>query len=190
MKLAKDFISFSGTANAVTESINFGAVAPIKPYQLPAEIASELNLRLGDEYTAHFYYVAAANWCKDKNYNKAAAFFDGEAAAELTHAQGIHDYVTSWNMLPTIAPFQTNRTFSDLIDVINGAYTMEYELLQKYSANQQMALGVHPASFNFLQTYVDYQNGEVKEYADLLNALELININNPLDVLLFEKNYF
>lgn len=190
MKLAQDFNSFSGVAKTVNESINFGAVAPIKPVQLPAEIVTELNARLGDEYTAHFFYVAAANWCKDKNYNKAALFFEGEAAAELTHAQGLHNFITSWNQLPVIAPFPFNKTFTDLIDVINQAYTMEYGLLEKYSANQQMALGVHPASFNFIQGYVNTQNGEVTEYADLLNALELININNPLDVLLFEKNYF
>jgi hypothetical protein len=37
---------------------------------------------------------------------------------------------------------------------------------------------------------VDFQNQEVAEYSDLLNALELIDINNKLDVLFFEKNYF
>ena len=67
---------------------------------------------------------------------------------------------------------------------------MEHELLRKYSANQQMALSVHPASFNFIQGYVDTQNSEVAEYCDFLNALELININSPLDILFFEDKYF
>jgi ferritin len=49
---------------------------------------------------------------------------------------------------------------------------------------------VHPATYNFIQKYVDIQNGEVAEYADLLNALELIDTNSKLDILFFEKNYF
>lgn len=197
MKITQDFNSFKSARptdrsinESINESIDFGAVTPIKPYQLPIEISTELNARLGDEYTAHFFYVAAANWCRDKNYKKAAAFFEGEAAAELTHAQGLHNYITSWNQIPTIAPFSFNKQFEDLVDIVNQAYIMEHELLRKYSGNQQMALSVHPASFNFIQGYVDTQNGEVAEYCDLLNALELININSPLDILFFEDKYF
>jgi ferritin len=48
----------------------------------------------------------------------------------------------------------------------------------------------HPATFNFLQKYVTMQNESVAEFSDLLNALELIDINNRLDVLFFETKYF
>lgn len=200
MKITQDFKSFNSIKNVnilsnididnINESIDFGAITPIKPYQLPIGIFNELNARLGDEYTAHFFYVAAANWCKDKNYKKASTFFDGEAAAELTHAQGLHNYITSWNQIPVISPFSFNKEFKDLVDIVNQAYVMEYELLKKYSDNQQMAISMHPASFNFIQGYVDTQRDEVSEYSDLLNALELININNPLDILYFENKYF
>jgi ferritin len=67
---------------------------------------------------------------------------------------------------------------------------MEYGLLEKYSSDQKVFFDVHPATFNFIQKYVDFQNQEVAEYSDLLNALELIDTNNKLDVLFFEKNYF
>ena len=50
----------------------------ITPSQLNVETVSILTKRLKDEYTAHFYYRAAANWCKNKNYKKAAVYFESE----------------------------------------------------------------------------------------------------------------
>ena len=164
--------------------------SPINPKTLPGEIEKLLNERLGDEYTAYYFYRNAANWCKGVNYKKAAAFFEGEAAAELEHALGIQDYLTQWNLIPAIPQVETTRNFSSLIDIINHAYVIEFELLQKYSVNQQELLISHPATFNFIQKYVDIQNGEVAEYSDLLNAAVLINCNNKLDVLIFEQTYF
>jgi ferritin len=67
---------------------------------------------------------------------------------------------------------------------------MEYGLMAKYSDLQKEFLNEHPATFNFIQKYVDIQNGAVAEYSDLLNALNLVDINNRLDVLYFENNYF
>ena len=55
----------------------------LKPKTLPENIISALNDRLGDEYTAHYFYRGAANWCQGVAYTKAAAFFAKEAAAEL-----------------------------------------------------------------------------------------------------------
>jgi len=132
----------------------------------------------------------AANWCKNANYKKAAAFFEAEAAGELGHAQGIQDYLTSWNLLPAIPSVPTQVQFSSLVDIINKAYELEYALLQKYSDNQLELDKTHPAAFNFIQKYVDIQVGEVTEYSDYLNALELVNVDNRLDVLYFENQYF
>jgi hypothetical protein len=38
--------------------------------------------------------------------------------------------------------------------------------------------------------YVDYQNNEVAEYSDYLNALNLIDTSSRLDILFFEDKYF
>jgi len=173
----------------VNEQIQVGGPL-VKPKTLSPEIESMLNERLGNEYTAYFFYRNAANWCKGVNYKHAAAFFDGEAAAELVHAQGIQDYLTQWNLIPQIPGVPTVIPFSSLQDIIIKAYSLEYDLLQKYSGDQQELLSMHPATFNFIQTYVNYQNDEVSEYSDLLNALELIDVNNRLDVLYFENQYF
>jgi ferritin len=162
---------------------------PIMPNVLPDMVESILNERLGDEYTAYYTYRNAANWCKDMNYAKAAAFFNKEADNELQHAQGIQDYLTQWNLLPQIPAVPTTTNFTCLVDIINQAYKLEFNLLQKYSANAQSVFGMHQATYNFLQKYVDYQNDEVAEYADLLNALQLINPANKFEVLYFENKY-
>lgn len=162
----------------------------VTPVSLTDDIVSIFNERIGDEYTAHYFYRNAANWCRNANYKKATAFFDGEANSELEHAQGLQDYLTQWNLIPSIPSAPSNQSFTSLIDIINKAYNLEYGLFMKYSKDQQSLLGVHPATFNFIQKYVDIQNDSVAEYSDLLNALQLVNIENKLDVLIFEDKYF
>ena len=53
------------------------------PKTLTPEIINHLNDGLADEYTAHYFYRSAANWCQGVAYFKAAAFFAEEAATEL-----------------------------------------------------------------------------------------------------------
>lgn len=162
----------------------------IKPKTLPGEVVTILNERLGDEYTAYFFYRNAANWCKNANLKKATSFFESEASAELEHGKGIQDYLIKWNLIPIIPQVITSYNFTSLVDIINKAYEIEFGLLEKYSNNQKELCEIHPATFNFIQKYVDIQNDEVEEYSDYLNALELINIKNKLDTLNFENNYF
>jgi ferritin len=175
--------------NRLNEAIDFGTT-PNKPKSLSPDVEKMINERLGDEYTAYFFYRNAANWCKNANYKKAAAFFDAEAQGELGHAQGLQDYLTQWNLIPVIPQVPTALNFGGLVEIINKAYEIEYNLLQKYSADQQALLGKDPATFNFIQKYVDIQNGEVEEYSDYLNALELVNPSNKFEVLYFEQTYF
>jgi ferritin len=163
---------------------------PITPNKLPAEIVTELNTRIGDEYAAHYFYRSAANWCHNANYKKAAVFFDAEAASELDHAKGLQEYLTQWNHIPEIPAATTNVAFPNLVEIINNAYTMEYGLFEKYSAAQIVFDKVHAASFNFIQGYVNIQNEAVAEYSDLLNALTLIDPTNKFEVLYFENEYF
>lgn len=162
----------------------------INPKKLPDAVSKVLNERIGDEYTAYFFYRNAANWCKNVNYKKAAAFFESEAAGELEHSKGLQDYLTQWNLYPNIPAAPTSHNFNSLVDIINQAYELEYNLLQKYSDDQKALVNLHPATFNFIMKYVDIQNGEVEEYSDLLNALQLVDIDNRLDVLYFENTYF
>ena len=163
---------------------------PITPNSLPEEIINMFNERLGDEYTAHYFYRNAANWCKNVNYKKAASFFEAEAESELEHAKGLQDYLTQWNIIPQIPQAPTTQNFTSLVDVVNKAYTMEYGLFEKYSENQKSLDVIHPATFNFIQKYVDFQNIAVAEYSDLLNAAVLVDTNDKFQTLYFEQTYF
>ena len=174
----------------ISPSENTVSNGPITPNSLPEEIINIFNQRLGDEYTAHYFYRNAANWCKNVNYKKAASFFEAEAESELEHAKGLQDYLTQWNIIPQIPQAPTTQNFTSLVDVVNKAYTMEYDLFEKYSENQKSLDSIHPATFNFIQKYVDLQNGSVAEYSDLLNAAVLVDTNDKFQTLYFEQTYF
>ena len=185
LKSFKKFYNVNPDVKAVTE-IESSSI----PKKLSDDIVEILDVRIGDEYAAHYFYRNAANWCKNANYNKAAAFFDAESSTELGHAQGLQDYLIQWNLLPAIPQAPTRMDFTGLVDIIEKAYNLEYDLFEKYSGDQKAFFNEHPATFNFIQKYVDIQNESVGEYSDLLNAIQLINPENKLDVLFFEKNYF
>jgi len=163
---------------------------PMSPRTLDPTIVSALEARLKDEYTAHLIYKNAANWCKNVNYKHAAAFFEAEAADELTHAQKLQDYLTQWNVLPQIPVCAVPNTLTSLVDCINVSYEFEYALLKSYSDLQNAMDGPHPATFNFIQQFVDIQNESVGVFSDLLNGLMLVDVTNRLDLLVFEGEYF
>ena len=186
----RSFMSMKNGVSAINEAVDFSVSAPITPKTLPSEVINILNERIGDEYTAHYFYRNAANWCKNLNYKKAAAFFEAEANSELEHAKGLQDYLTQWNLFPEIPAAPTDADLKSLVDIVNKAYEMEYGLFSKYSRDMATVLTIHPATFNFIQGYVDIQNDAVGEYSDLLNALNLVDPNNKFEVLYFEQTYF
>lgn len=159
-------------------------------HKLNDEIVTLLIERLKDEYTAHFYYRNAANWCRSKNYKKAASYFDNESTSELEHAQKIQNYLTDWNIDFTMPSATTEQEFENLVDIINKAYQMEYELLQCYNQNSSQVFNSDLTTFDFLQDFRKIQNDSVIEYSDLLNALELVDYNDKFQLLYFEQTYF
>lgn len=190
---AGDFITFNKFQQPEIETLTIEIVdsnRPIEPITLDPAVVSCLESRLGDEYTAYYFYRNAANWCRNANYAKASAYFDAEAKSELEHAQGIQDYLLNWNHQPAIPQVETKTNCTSLVSIINHAYKMELGLFKAYSANQREILQDDPATFNFIQGYVTIQTDSVAEYSDLLNALRLINPDNKLDLLYFEQEYF
>jgi ferritin len=149
-----------------------------------------LTDRLGDEYTAHYFYRNATNWCAGIGYLKAAAFFAQEAENELDHAKGLQKYLVDWNVMPLLPSIKPNVTFSDLIDIINKAYVLEYALFESYNRNSKELFDTDLTTFDFLTTYRTGQTESVIEYSDLLNAAELVNTDNKFEILYFEQTYF
>ena len=160
------------------------------PKSLPADIVAVFEKRLADEYTAHYTYRNAANWCREKAYFNAATFFEAEAANELVHADLVQKYLVDWNVLPFIPPVKMIPSFTSLIDIVNKAYQLEYDLFAAYNVNSTQVFPICLATFDFLQELRIGQRQSVAEYSDLLNAAQLVNVSNNFEVLYFENQYF
>ena len=162
----------------------------VELYKLDSKTIQILTDRIKDEYIAHYYYRAAANWCQDKNYKKASDYFVAEASDELTHAQGIEEYMTDFNIIPEIPQAPTKHSFDSLADVIYGAYKIELALMKEYNKNSQELFSSDITTYDFLKTYREIQKGAVVEYSDLINAIDLIDKTDKFQVLYFEQTYF
>ena len=162
----------------------------VTPNVLDDQSVQLLTERIKDEYTAHYFYRNAANWCKNKNYTKAASFFDAEADSELEHAKGLQNYLIDFNIQPTIPQAETNKVFNSLVDIISVAYRMEYSLMESYNQNSSALFTTDLTTFDFLQEYRKIQKDAVVEYSDLLNALQLIDNTDKFQILYFEQTYF
>jgi ferritin len=162
----------------------------VELYKLDSKTVQILTDRIKDEYIAHYYYRAATNWCQDMNYKKAAEFFKNEAADELTHAQGIEEYMTDFNIIPEIPQAPTSHSFDSLVDIIYGAYKIELALMKEYNKNSQELFASDITTFDFLKKYRKFQKGAVVEYNDLINAIDLVDKTDKFQVLYFEQTYF
>lgn len=163
---------------------------PIMPKVLNGTSTQILNDRLVDEYTAHFFYRTATNWCKGVGYNNAAKFFEAEAENELEHAEKLQKYLVDWNVTPTMPAVKPSITFGSLIDIVNKAYAIEYDLFNKYNGDSLKLLTTDITTFDFLTEFRNIQNQSVAEYSDLLNAAQLIDPTNLLDIIHYEEYYF
>jgi ferritin len=149
-----------------------------------------LTDRIKDEYTAHYFYRAATNWCRDKNYKKAAEFFQKEAKDELKHAQKIQEYMTDFNIIPQIPQAPIDHKFDNLIEIVYGAYKMELGLMKAYNKDSQDLFSEDITTFDFLTEFREIQKGAVVEYNDLINGSELVDTKDKFQVLYFEQTYF
>lgn len=151
----------------------------MNPVVLPQEIVTRFESRLLDEYTAHYFYKNAANYCENVGYSQAASYFEDEAEHELVHAKGLQKFLTDWNVQPKLPALTSPVDFTGIVDIIDKSYEIEYNLLEDYNDDTLFTLEKrHLASFNFLSKYVDIQNESVAQYATLKNKLELIDKEN------------
>jgi ferritin len=185
----KDYLKMELPNSTVTNVIAEQS-SIILPKTLSEDIITSLNDALAEEYTAHYFYRAASNWCNGVAYTKAGAFFASEAAAELEHAEKLQKYLVDWNCIPKLPSVKFSGDFKSLVDVINKAYTIEYQLGNKYMTWASQMLPKHLMTFNFLQGFVDLQNEAIAEFSDKLNAAQLVDVNSKLDLLHFEERYF
>ena len=98
--------------------------------------------------------------------------------------------MTGFNIIPEIPQAPTKHSFDSLIDIINGAYNMELNLMKAYNKNSQDLFSEDITTFDFLTELREIQKGAVVEYNDLINASELVNMKDKFQVLYFEQTYF
>ena len=161
------------------------------PVKLTSDIATLLNQRINDEYTAHYFYRQVANYCENVGFLKAAEYFKSESADELTHAEGLQKYLTDWNVQPALMAVDSPQKVSGLVDAIEKAYKMEYDL---YEAYEEISMDIFNkkdlCTFDFLQQYRNIQRLAVAEYSTFLNQLETIDKSDKNWVYEFEKRAF
>jgi hypothetical protein len=157
---------FTDSSGRCFGSIPNGLTLPIGSIRktLTPEIVDILNAAIAEEYTAHYFYRNATNWCAGIGYLKAAAFFAQEAENELEHAKGLQKYLVDWNVMPLLPSIKPNITFTDLIN---------------------------PSEEGLRRTIAD-SLAAVKPSMDLLNlitsgaSIQRTSANSPMDMLFME----
>jgi ferritin len=188
--LTRDQLFRASKMNEQSGENNLKSTSDVKLYSLSDKVVKLLTDRLKDEYAAHYFYRAAANWCNDVNYKKAAAFFENEAVDELTHAQKLQDYMTGFNIVPQIPSTNPKHEFTNLIDIVNEAYALELNLMKSYNQVSNSVFSDDITTFDFLTELRNIQKTAVVEYNDLVNATNLVSKTDKFQVLYFEQTYF
>jgi ferritin len=181
---------FEDTTEEVILDNNLSDTQNIDLYSLSEKVIQILIARIKDEYTAHYFYRAATNWCQDLNYKKAAEYFKKEADDELEHAKKLQEYMVDFNIQPDIPSAETSHEFSNLIDIVQKAYKMELDLMMKYNKSSQSVFVEDITTFDFLTEFREIQKNSVVEYNDLVNASNLVDKTDKFQVLYFENTYF
>jgi ferritin len=163
----------------------------MKPHSLDKGVVDLLAPRHLDEMDAFYFYRAASNWCQGVGYFKAAAFFAAESQDELEHAAKIEKYLVDWNItvpLPSVPKPQVD--FSGLLEVLEEAYKIEYDLYEAYEETSKKLFNMDLCTFDFLQQFRLIQTKSVAEYSDKLNLLEDVDGKDKFKLLLLEEKLF
>jgi len=163
----------------------------MKPEALPKLIVDLLLPRLSDEFKAYYFYRAASNWCKNVGYMKAGSYFHNESDDELQHAKKIEDFLVDWNVSPDLPHIMKPQiTFKSLMEVIEKAYELEFNLYEAYEETSVKILKTGDiCAFDFLQPLRAIQTKSVAEYSDMLNILDGVSCSK-FEMLQLEETLF
>lgn len=162
-----------------------------KPDQLPEKVVAQLLPRLKDEMDAFYFYRSAYNWCQNGGFRYAAKFFNEESADELKHARMIEKFLTDWNVMPVLPALTLpEKDFAGLIDIIEKAYEIEYDLYESYEKTAEFMLKEDICTFKLTQDLLAIQQKSIAQYSDFLNQAAVVNVSNGLDLYILEKRLF
>jgi ferritin len=160
------------------------------PNKLEQKSVNTLLPLLTSEYDAFYHYRALSNWCANVGYFKAAEFFAKESEDELEHAKKIEKYLVDWNVTPMLpAVIEPRLTYDNLLEGIESAYKMEYQLYEQYEKAAEKIFSEDICTFGLIQEFLKVQLSAVAEYSDKLNVLEGVE-PTKFNLLLLEKKIF
>ena len=159
---------------------------------LEKSVVDILLKRLSDEFTAFYFYRAAANWCKNVGFMQAGEYFENESKDELEHAKKLEDFMVTWNVsIPLPAIKEPKYEFNNLFEIVNNAYDIEYALYENYEEDSVKIFKIGDiCTFDLLQFFRGVQTKSVGEYSDMINMLEGVNTNSKFEMLTLEKKLF
>lgn len=153
---------------------------------LDTDCSEKLNNRLADEFKAFYFYKNAANFCKLNAYEGGYKFFSDEAESELRHAKKIEEYLSEWNVMPSLNPIETPEAINSYVDIFEKAYNLEYALYEAYNKDSIEILDEDAATFTFIQQFLKIQTDSVFEYNTFLTKLKRLD-GDELGITYFDK---
>ena len=160
-------------------------------YEISQADVDIINSRIVDERNAEQFYIAASIWCDMNGFKCASKYFVNQYHDERRHAHKLQKFASNWAVypeLPQIKPVQAD-SFSDLIDIIESAYKMEYDLCEAYEADYKNVAGNNAKLADLITDFTKIQAKSVIEYADMLKVLDGC-ANDKFTMLKLEKKLF
>lgn len=163
----------------------------MKPKQLDSAIVKMLMDRHADEFKAWITYRAMSNFLQDEGFFKASEYFKGESNDELSHAEKIEKFLTDWNVVPSLGGVdKPDIDFKGLVDCVEKAYKLEYDLYEKYEETSGKILDKDICVFDFLKEFREIQTKSVAEYSDKINVLAGVKTEDKFQLLLLQDKLF
>lgn len=125
------------------------------------------------ELTASHTYLHLANRAKTYSYFGAEKFFKSESSDEVTHYQGLSDFMNDMGCELSVEALPIVKTdCQDLMSMLEYAFNMEKDLMNAYEQAVESD-SVTTKTSVFLQDYLKIQIKAVGEYGDLIARLKL-----------------
>ncbi len=160
-----------------------------------AELSQAMSAQINKEYYSAFLYLAMSNWCTAKGLKGAANWMYVQYLEELSHAQGIYQYMqTRSEPVSFSAIDDPSGDWSDLLDVFKKTLAHEQFVTDSINNLATIAMKVNDhAAYIFLQWYVTEQveeEGNANDWIDRLtlaadNTNALLNIDDQLGARVF-----
>jgi ferritin len=142
--------------------------------KIPAKVLAELNRQINDELSAAHGYRSLSIWCADQNLKGFAAFFDKQAAEELTHAKKITNYVLDRRLRPDLGAIPAPRhDFKSLLEAAQLAQAMEQANTRGIHAVYEAALAAkdYPAQV-LMQWFISEQVEEERWSTEMVERVQ------------------